>query len=192
MTDRPYPGPVTALVPGADQAMHAVADRLTACGLDVRGPAWEECQRLTITNITGVFCELSVYAGGHVIWDYQPLKGHRTDPATVTAMVMRILGADSAGQAIPLMRPLMSSSLTDVVSSALSRYGLEVCPAAFNDQPSSEAYADIEATNPARQERGRARVTREGAISWEMDLSHNAGGTIASISETIVNALSRA
>jgi len=75
------------------QAMRAVAEKLAARGVGVRLPEWQECRRLTITSVERARCELTVEDGGPVRWYYRPRSGGGTDPAEMTGLVLRVLGA---------------------------------------------------------------------------------------------------
>jgi len=51
-----------------DAVMHVVAEKLVAHGFDVCGREWEERGRLTVTNLPGATCEVTVEDHGFVAW----------------------------------------------------------------------------------------------------------------------------
>jgi len=148
------------------KAMRAVAEKLAAHGFGVRSPEWEESRRLTITNAESARCELTVEDGGSVRWDYRPRGGRATDPAEMTALVTRVLGAiDTGGEAGTRARP--GVSLKGVVGGALDARGLKVGMAVYEDPVFYDVSAEIVVTNPARPERGQVRVSDDGDVTWE-------------------------
>ena len=103
-------------------AMRAVAEKLAARGSGVRSPEWEESRRLTITSAGRARCELTVEDGGPVRWDYRPRSGRGTDPAEMTALMLRVLGAPGE----PRTRVHPGVSLKGVVGRALAARGVKV------------------------------------------------------------------
>jgi len=147
------------------KAMRAVAEELAARGVGVRLPEWEESRRLTITSAERARCELTVEDGGSVRWDYRPRSGGRTDPAEMTGLVLRVLGA--AGACGPRTRARPGVSLKGVVGRALAARGLKVGLEVYEDPDFYAVSAEIVAINPARPERGQVHVSDDGDLTWE-------------------------
>jgi hypothetical protein len=146
-------------------AMRAVAEKLAARGFGVRSPEWEESRRLTITGAGRARCELTVEDGGSVRWDYRPGSGPGTDPAEMTALVLRVLGAAGAGE--PRTRARPGVSLKGVVGRALAARGLKVGMQVFEDPDFYAVSAEIVVSSPARPERGQVSVSDDGDLTWE-------------------------
>jgi hypothetical protein len=146
-------------------AMRAVAEKLAARGFGVRSPEWEESRRLTITGAGRARCELTVEDGGSVRWDYRPGSGRGTDPAEMTALVLRVLGAAGAGE--PRTRARPGVSLKGVVGRALAARGLKVGMEVFEDPDFYAVSAEVVVSNPARPERGQVSVSDDGDLTWE-------------------------
>ncbi len=147
------------------KAMRAVAEKLAARGFGVRSPDWEESRRLTITSAERARCELTVEDGGSVRWDYRPRTGRGTDPAEMTGLVLRVLGAAGAGE--PRTRARPGVSLKGVVGRALAARGLKVGMEVYEDPDFYDVGAEIVVINPARPERGQVRVSDDGDVTWE-------------------------
>jgi len=179
----------------ADQALCAIADGLTAQGLDIRSPAGERSRFLKITNARGMFCELSIADEGSVTWECRPFSGGTTRPAAIAGMVLAALGieprADDPG-ASPA--PLPGLTLKGEAGRALREHGMQVFLRVLDcDDARCEVYAEIEVTNPARRDRGTVHVDDDGLVLWESHLSHPASGTPGispdEITRTIAGAL---
>jgi hypothetical protein len=177
----------------AVQALHIVADGLTAHGFDTRSPTWEQSQRLDISNVRGALCALSLTGSGEATWEYRPCHGTCTDPAHITAIVLRILAGDAASGGAP---PAPSGGLTlkGAVGRALAERGMTVCLTVIHqDDTNYDLYAEIDVASPADPGRGHVRVADDGTIRWHCTYHDPADDTVGlrpgDIAETIANAL---
>jgi hypothetical protein len=150
---------------GPGQAVHAVAERLAACGLAVCGPEGQESRRLTIAVAERGRCELTIEDGGSARWDYRPGSGRGTGPAELTALVLRLLGAADTGE--PRTRAHPGVSLKGMVGRALAARGLKVGLEVYQDPDYYDVSAEIVVSNPARPERGQVSVSDAGDLTWE-------------------------
>jgi len=179
----------------ADQAMCAIADGLTAQGLDIRSPAGERSRFLKITNARGVFCELSIGDQGSVTWECRPFSGSATRPAAIAGLVLAALGSEPCADyhsASSVVFPGLT--LKGAAGRALREHGMQVFLHVLDcDDARCEVYAEIEVTNPARRDRGTVHVDDDGLVLWESHLSHPASGTPGidpeEITRTIAGAL---
>ena len=172
------------------QAMRVVAEKLADCGYDVRGPDCAEGRCLTITNAGCACCDLIVDDGGSVTWDYCPSTGRDTDPAVMTGLVLRVLGAEDTGRGELGTSAHPGLLLKGAVGRALDARGMAVRIAVYEDLFSYDADAEILVTNPARPERGQVRVTDDGDITWECFYSDAASRNTGEIADLIVNVIS--
>ena len=67
--------------------------RLAAAGLGVHGTRWRDRHELILLNVTAARSCLTVTDGGCAQWHYEPATGPGTDPATLAAIIVHILGA---------------------------------------------------------------------------------------------------
>jgi hypothetical protein len=172
------------------KAMRGVAEKLAAHGFDVSGPDWEESRQLTITNARGARrCELTVQDCGSLTWDYLPKAGSGTDPAEITGLTMRVLGAENASPGNQGAAAQRGVSLKGVVGRALQARGLQVALIVYEDRVFYDVAAEIEVINPARPERGQVLVTDDGDITWNCDYFDAAGGDAGKIADMIVSVL---
>jgi len=56
----------------AQLAALVIADELTSHDLNVASPGWEGSHQLTVTNVPGMACHVSVAADGLVEWERWP------------------------------------------------------------------------------------------------------------------------
>jgi hypothetical protein len=169
--------------PGA--AMRAVADRLAAHGFDVRGPDWEEGRRLTITNLPGITCEVTVEDNGFVTWEYWRGASKGTDPDRLAGLAMHLLTADRAGLARQGTGTRdVRAGLQGIIGRELEANGLAVDLEVYADHVSFEVAAEIVVTNPAHPERGRVRIGDEPGLTWECGYQEDPSDTEA-IADTI-------
>lgn len=165
------------------RAMRAVAENLAAHGFRVHRPEWEESRCLTITNVGSARCELTVEDGVFVRWDYWPRSGRATDPAEVTGLALRVLGAEGAGPE-PTAPP--GVSLMGLVGRALDARGLNVGIEVYADPVFYDVAAEIVVQNPAQPERGQVRVSEDGDFSWECHYYDEKCGDAGKIADSIV------
>lgn len=148
----------------AQAALHTLADGLTSQGFDIAGQAWEQSHQLAITNVRGALCQVSLRDDGHLTWEYRLCHGTYADPAHLTGIVLRLLGADIR-QPAPRYPGL---TLKGVVGRALAACGMTVRLVILqHDDITYDLYAEVEATNPTRLGRGRVRITDHATLRWE-------------------------
>lgn len=143
-----------------------VADGLADEGFDVRDPIAENSQFLKVTNARHAYCEIIISEKDAVSWEYRCFDGG-IGPEQITGMVLAILGAGAASgdhASLPL-RP--ASTLKEAVGGALRERGMRVGTWVLDPDESSEGYAEIRTSNPAKPDRGSVHVSDEGMILWE-------------------------
>jgi hypothetical protein len=153
----------------AGAPMRVMAEMLAERGFDVYGPEREESWLLTIVNAIQARCEIGVEDSGRVFWRYFPWAGADTEPAEISGMVLRMLGAytgDSAEQYAHLHR---GATLKGAVAREIQARGLDADMEVYEDELFYDVDAEVILTNPAKPERGRVRVTDDGAILWECE-----------------------
>jgi hypothetical protein len=177
---------------GAREAIQVFADELTDKGFDIRGPEWDRSQYLKITNVQGVLCDLAVRDDGIAEWCYHLCLGCQVDAAQITAMVLGMLGADAAlGQGgVSSHRNL---KLKGTVGRALAELGMKVSlEVLFTDNYFYEVYSAIEASNPARPDRGRVQIADDSLIRWECRIGDPSGEYPGISPEEIAETLAKA
>lgn len=149
----------------------AIADGLTAHDLDVLDPAGEGSQYLKVTNAHNALCEILISESGSVTWEYRPFTG-TTGAAQITNMVLELLGAIGSENRSGSSRQGTGPTLTSIVGPALGGCGMRIQVAeAGRDDDHGGPWAEIVVINPARPDRGTARVGDDGMIRWECHLS---------------------
>jgi hypothetical protein len=153
------------------KAMRAAAEKLAACGFDVRGPYWEEGRSLTVTGLRDTMCEVTVEDSGLVTWEYRPSDS--ADPDKVAALVMRLLtdgrpAVPAGRQDLPEPRTALMKGL---VGRRLAARGMAVCLEVY------EVAAEISVTNPDCPQRGRVHVTDDGELMWECGYEEHGSDT---------------
>lgn len=162
--DRVPENPVSECAGGT--AMRMVAERLTANGVAIRMPDYADSRRLNIVNARRARSEIIAEDCGYVVWDYWPWSGAHSDPADITSLVLRVLGADHYATTRNISaQPALK--LKGIVGRDLAARGLRVSLEVFEDLVAFDVVAEISVTNPARPERGRVCITDEGSVMWE-------------------------
>jgi len=175
----------------ARDAMHAVADGLTDQGLDILGQEWDEAHYLKASNAWGALCEATIGANGTFTWDYRTADAAWTDPAQITAMAMTLLAADSPDDAAPSLLRFPGQTLKSAVGLAARARGLHArLTDIIADPEFLEVSADVEITNPARPERGAARI-RDNVLRWECKLACPGAGITGLDAAEITEAIGR-
>jgi hypothetical protein len=171
----------------------AIADGLTAHDLDVIDPAGDGSQYLKVTNARNALCEIMINGNGSVSWEYRSFTG-TPGPAQITGMVLELISAgdDIERRHAPLSRK-PALTLTDIVGWILRERGMHVRlaePGRADDI--GELPAEIAVTNPARPDRGTARVSDGGMILWQCHLRDPAASTPGIDPREIAGTIARA
>jgi hypothetical protein len=150
--------------------MRQVAEKLAAQGFEVCFPEGPESRCLTVTNLPGTTCDVTVEDSGAITWDYWRSVRMGADPGRVAALALRLLTDDGADLP-PASAALMPAgcSLPGIVGRELEAAGMDVHLDVFADQICFEVTAEVVVVNPARPERGRIRVGDEAGLVWETD-----------------------
>lgn len=188
MPDRRPGAPTTEGGPG--QAMRLVAARLAACGLEVRLPEHADSRRLAIISARCARSELTVADCGQVTWEYWPWSGPRTDPAQLTALVLRLLGG-AVGASTGPSGPRAHLTLKGIIGCELEARGLHVTLEVFEDLIAYDVAASIAVTSPARPRRGRVWVADEGSLTWDCQCTGPASQQAETIAEAIAPILTQ-
>jgi hypothetical protein len=161
----------------AGGVMLAVADGLTGQGLEIVGPWWGYSQLLKIMNARGAFCEVAIDDAGSVCWEYRPLCACKADPAQVAAMVLDVLTTDDTERDCAAPEQYAGMTLKGAAALVLRDRGMQVSlEVVVPEDLFCEVYGEIKVINPARRDRGLARVTDDGVLRWECRLSDPSRG----------------
>ncbi len=175
---------VRQAVPGT--AMRMVAAKLAAHGFDVLGPELEESRRLTVTNLPGTTCEITVDDSGQITWEYWRGFSRDADPARVAGVAMRLLTDQGAGlPRTSTAAHVAGHGLQGIVGRQLEAKGMDVSLDVYADHTCFEVGAEIVVTNPSRPERGLVRVGDEAGLLWESGC-HQTGSDPAAIADLII------
>ena len=144
--------------------------RLAAAGFGVHGTRWRDRHELIIGNVTAARSCLTVTDDGCARWHYEPASGPGTDPATLTAIIVHILGAPHNCRHHPRhVAAYQAFPLKGAVGRCLQDRGLTVALRICEDLESFEATTDIEVTSPARPWLGAVQLADNGDLDWDCD-----------------------
>ncbi len=163
--------------------------RLAAAGLGVHGTRWRDRHELILLNVTAARSCLTVTDNGCARWHYEPASGPGTDPATLTAIIVHILGAPRTAGATPGTGAYQAFPLKGAVGRCLQDRGLTVALRISEDLESFEATTQIEVTSPARPWLGTVQLTDDGHLDWECDYRAAFHGDIAALADVIAPVL---
>ena len=124
--------------------------RLAAAGFGVHGTRWRDQHELILLNVTAARSCVTLTGNGCARWHYEPATGHTTDPATLTAIIVHILGAPRTAGTTPSVTAYRAFPLKGTVGRCLQDRGLTVALRISEDPESFEATTAIEVTSPAR------------------------------------------
>jgi hypothetical protein len=149
--------------------MRQVAEKLAAHGFEVCFPEGPESRCLTITNLPGATCDLTVEDSGAITWDYWRSVRTGADPGRVAALALRLL-TDGSADLPPASSAVVPAGcgLPGIVGRELEAAGMDVHLDVFADKICFEVTAEVVVVNPARPERGRIRVGDEAGLVWEI------------------------
>ena len=143
--------------------------RLAAAGFGVRGTRWRDRHELILLNVIAARSCLTVTDGGCARWHYEPLTGPATDAATLTAIIVHILGAPHTADSTPGTTAYRAFPLKGAVGRCLQDRGLTVALRICEDLESFEATTDIQVASPGRPWLGTVQVANNGELDWECD-----------------------
>ena len=159
--------------------------RLAAAGFGVHGTRWQDRHELILLNVTAARCCLTVTDSGRAQWHYEPASGPGTDPATLTAIIVHILGAPHTAGTTPGVAAYRAFPLKGAVGRYLQDRGLTVTLRISEDLESFEATTAIEVTSPARPWLGAVQLTDNGDLDWECDYRAAFHGDPAQLADVI-------
>lgn len=160
----------------AVMVMNALADGLSGHGLEIMGPAWGT-HYFKVANVQGALCEVIISESGSVSWECRQVHGYRSDPAHVTALVLGFLGAGGTEHRGTPPGRYTGLTLKGAVGLAARERGMHARPGhVARDESVCDVYAEVEVTNPGRNDRGKVWVTDEGVVRWECRFSDPAQG----------------
>jgi hypothetical protein len=123
-------------------------------------------------NARGAFCEVAISGAGSMCWEYRPLCACKADPAQVATMVLDVLTTDGTERGCAASAQHGGTSLKGAAARMLRDHGMQVSlEVVVPDDLFCEVYGEIKVINPARRDRGVARVTDDGVLRWECRLS---------------------
>lgn len=176
--------------PGA--AMRQVAEKLAAQGFEVCFPEGPDSRCLTVTNLPGTTCDLTVEDSGAITWDYWRSVRQGADPGRVAALALRLL-TDGSADLPPASAAVVPAGcgLPGIVGRELEAEGMDVHLDVYADHICFEVAAEIVVANPARPERGRIRVGDEAGLVWETGRSGAHRTDPGAITGTIIAVLAQ-
>ena len=183
-------------VPPTAPSLHAAAGsgtepaqlltrRLAAAGCGAHGTRWRDRHELTLLNVTAARACLTLTDGGRAQWHYEPLTGRATDGATLTAIIIHILGAPHTADTTPSVTAYRAFPLKGAVGRCLQDRGLTVALRISEDLESFEATTAIEVTSPARPWLGTVQLADNGELDWECDYRTAFHGDVAALADVI-------
>ena len=159
--------------------------RLAAAGFGVHGTRWRDRHELILLNVTAARSCLTVTGGGCARWHYEPATGPATGAATLTAIIVNILGAPHTADTTPGVAAYRAFPLKGTVGRCLQDRGLTVALRISEDLESFEATTSIEVTSPARPWLGAIQLADNGDLDWECDYRAAFHGDIAALADVI-------
>ena len=162
-----------------------ITRRLAAAGFGVRGTRWRDRHELILLNVIAARSCLTLTDGGRAEWHYEPATGPGTDPATLTAIIVHILGAPHTASTSPGVAAYQAFPFKGVVGRCLRDRGLTVALRVCEDLESLEATAEIQVTSPARPWLGTVQLADDGDLDWKCDYRAAFHGDVAALADVI-------
>jgi hypothetical protein len=179
-----------------DELLSLVMDGLAEAGLDVqRG----EGSRLAI-DWPGAQCQLAVSDWGAAEWEFWPQFPAGADPGLAADAATTLL-TGCAGPFPRLAEERGSVTFKGAVGRELKARGLEVTLAMYADEVGFDAFAEVVATIPGRQDDAQVRVADDGGLTWIREYQSEAALSVpdsdqaadpASVAAAVVEAVTRA
>ena len=146
-----------------------VIRRLSAAGFGVHATRWRDRHELIIGNVTAARSCLTLTASGCARWRYEPATGPVTGAATLTGIIVHILGAPRTAGTTPGTAAYRVFPLKGAVGRCLQDRGLTVALRISEDLESFEATTSIQVSSPARPWLGTVQLTDDGDLDWDCD-----------------------
>ena len=163
--------------------------RLAATGFGAHGTRWQDRHELIIGNVAAARSCLTVTDSGRAQWHYEPATGPATDAATLTAIIIHILGASHTIDSTPGTAAYRAFPLKGIVGRCLRDRGLTVTLLISEDLESFEATTEIQVTSPARPWLGTVQLADDGNLDWECDYRTAFHGDVAQLADVIAPVL---
>ena len=167
------------------EPVQMITRRLAAAGLGVHGTRWRDRHELIIGNVTAARSCLTLTDDGCAQWHYEPAAGPGTDPATLAAIIVHILGAPHTAGTTPGTAAYRAFPLKGAVGRCLQDRGLTVALRVCEDLESFEATTAIEVTSPARPWLGTVQLADNGDLDWDCDYRAAFHGDVAPLADVI-------
>jgi hypothetical protein len=151
------------------ELMRLVAEGLTANGLDVRPPEYENGCHMTI-GCKGARCMLSVGDYGDIEWECFPWGSGETDPQQIADLATTLL-TGSAGDYPRRGEGYGHPGITfkGVVGLELKARGLDVELEVCKDEAFFGVHAEIVVTSPGAGGDAKVYVADDGSVTWSRD-----------------------
>ena len=169
----------------ATEPVQMLTRRLAAAGFGVHCTRWRDRHELILLNVTAARSCLTLTDDGCARWHYEPATGPGTDPATLTAIIVHILGAPHTAGTTPGTAAYRAFLLKGAVGRCLQDRGLTVALRVREDLESFEATTEIEVISPARPWLGTVQLTDDGHLDWECDYRAAFHGDVAALADVI-------
>ena len=175
MTQAPPAAPSLYAASGSGtEPAQMLTRRLAAAGFGVQGTRWRDRHELILLNVTAARSCLTLTGSGCT-----------TDAATLTAIIVHILGAPHTAATTPGVAAYRAFPLKGAVGRRLQDRGLTVTLRINEDLESFEATTEIEITSPARPWLGAVRLADDGHLDWDCDYRAAFHGDVAALADVI-------
>ena len=186
MTPAPPDAPSLYRAAGSGtEPVQVLTRRLAAAGFGVYSSRWRDRHELILLNVAAARSCLTVTDAGRARWHYEPATGCKYDPATLTAIIVHILGAPHTAGTTPDVTAYRVFPLKGTVGRCLQDRGLTVTLRISEDLESFEATTDIEVTSPARPWLGTVQFADNGDLDWDCDYRAALHGDVAALADVI-------
>ena len=186
MTQAPPAAPSLYAASGSGtEPVQMLTRRLAAAGFGVHGTRWRDRHELILLNVTAARSCLTVTDGSRAQWHYEPASGPAAGAATLTAIIVHILGAPHTADTTPSVTAYKAFPLKGAVGRCLQDRGLTVALHVSEDLESFEATTAIEVTSPARPWLGTVQLADNGDLDWECDYRAAFHGDVAAMADVI-------
>ena len=178
--------PQAAAAGSRTEPAQVITRRLAAAGLAVHATRQQDRHELIILTVPGARSCLTLAGAGWAQWHYEPAAGPATDPATLAAIIMHILGAPHAAEHTPGVDAYRAFLPKGAAGRYLQDRGLAVVLRVSEDLESFEATTDIEVTSPARPWLGTVRLSDNGHLEWDCDYRTAFHGDAGALIDVII------
>ena len=121
--------PLYAAAGSGTELVQMLTRRLAAAGFGVHGTRCRDRRELILLNVTAARSCVTLTGNGCARWHYEPATGPATDAATLTAIIIHILGVPRTAGTTPGVAAYRAFPLKGAVGRCRQDRGLTVVPA---------------------------------------------------------------